>query len=127
LYNRTSKLQHPSQNFLLCRHLLKPLSFTYSFFNAGTLPFVLYWTQICFRNHGLGERCASVRSTGMPILALDSASSEEVDRLIITAVRQALEQDSAEMICFGCAGMAGLDKKLPPRAQMRYDRAGSLS
>ena len=94
---------------------------------AGTLPFVLYWTQVCVQHYRLGERCASVRSTGMPILALESASPEEVDRLILTAARQALERDGTEVICLGCAGMAGLDKKLQPRAQMRYDRAGSFS
>jgi allantoin racemase len=64
------------------------------------------------RHYGLGERCASVRSTGMPVLALESASAEEVDRMILYAARAAIEQDGAEVICLGCAGMAGLDKKL---------------
>lgn len=64
------------------------------------------------RHYGLSDRCASVRSTGMPVLALESASPEEIERLILTAARQALEQDGAEVICLGCAGMAGLDKRL---------------
>jgi len=64
------------------------------------------------RHYGLGERCASVRSTGMPVLALESASAEEVDRMILNAARAAIEHDGAEVICLGCAGMTGLDKKL---------------
>jgi len=64
------------------------------------------------QHYGLAARCASVRSTGMPVLALESASSEETYQMILTASRRALEQDGAEVICLGCAGMTGLDKQL---------------
>jgi allantoin racemase len=64
------------------------------------------------RHYGLAERCASVRSTGMAVLALESADPAQTDALIIQAARQAVEQDGAEVICLGCAGMAGLDKKV---------------
>ncbi len=64
------------------------------------------------RHYGLAERCASVRSTGMPVLALESASPEETYQMILNASRQAMEQDGAEVICLGCAGMTGLDKQL---------------
>jgi allantoin racemase len=70
----------------------------------------LLWDAV--RHYGLAERCASVRSTGMPVLALESASPQETYQMILTASRQALEQDGAEVICLGCAGMAGLDKQL---------------
>lgn len=70
----------------------------------------LLWDAV--RHYGLADRCASVRSTGMPVLALEAASSEEVDRMILSSARAALEHDGAEVICLGCAGMAGLDKKL---------------
>ncbi|HEY3313588.1 MAG TPA: aspartate/glutamate racemase family protein [Anaerolineales bacterium] len=70
----------------------------------------LLWDAV--RHYGLAERCASVRSTGMPVLALESASPEETYQMILNASRQALEQDGAEVICLGCAGMAGLDKQL---------------
>jgi len=76
----------------------------------------LLWDAV--RHYGLGERCASVRSTGMPVLALESASPEEVDHFILTSARQALDQDGAEVICLGCAGMAGLDKKLQQELQV---------
>ena len=64
------------------------------------------------RHYGLAERCASVRSTGMPVLALESASPEETYQMILAASRCAIEQDGAEVICLGCAGMTGMDKKL---------------
>lgn len=68
--------------------------------------------QDAVRHFGLAERCASVRSTGMPVLALESASPEETYQMILAASKRAIEQDGAEVICLGCAGMTGLDKKL---------------
>ncbi len=70
----------------------------------------LLWDAV--RHYGLETRCASVRSTGMPVLALESASPEETYRMIRDAARRVLEQDGAEVICLGCAGMTGLDKQL---------------
>jgi allantoin racemase len=32
--------------------------------------------------------------------------------MILEGARQAINQDGAEVICLGCAGMAGLDKQL---------------
>ena len=31
-------------------------------------------------------------------------------QMILSAARQAIEKDGAEVICLGCAGMTGLDK-----------------
>ena len=70
------------------------------------------------RHYGLKERCASVRSTGMAVLALETAAPEQTDALIIEAARQSVEQDGAEVICLGCAGMAGLDKKVAAALQV---------
>jgi len=70
----------------------------------------LLWDAV--RHYGLADRCASVRSTGMPVLALETASAEEMYQMILSAATIAIEQDGAEVICLGCAGMAGLDKKL---------------
>jgi allantoin racemase len=70
----------------------------------------LLWDAV--RHYGLADRCASVRSTRMPVLALESASTEETYQLILTTAQKALDEDDAEVICLGCAGMAGLDKRL---------------
>lgn len=69
----------------------------------------LLWDAV--RHYGLEKRCASVRSTRMPVLALES-SPEETYQMILKASRKAISDDDAEVICLGCAGMAGLDKRL---------------
>jgi len=64
------------------------------------------------RHYGLESRCASIRTTGLPVLALEEKSDGEVQSLIEKAARLAVEEDGAEVICLGCAGMTGLDKRL---------------
>jgi len=76
----------------------------------------LLWDAV--RHYGLVERCVSVRSTGMPVLALESASPQETYRMIFTTAQRAIEEDGAEVICLGCAGMAGLDKDLQQELQV---------
>lgn len=61
------------------------------------------------RHYGLSDRCASVRATGLAVLALESATDGLSD-VILTQARKAVADDGAEVICLGCAGMAGLDK-----------------
>jgi len=70
----------------------------------------LLWDAV--HHYGLAARCASIRTTGMPVLALEKASPTETYQLILNAARQAVEQDGAEVICLGCAGMTGMDKSL---------------
>jgi allantoin racemase len=69
----------------------------------------LLWDAV--RHYGLSERCASVRSTHMPVLALEEDPEDTYD-LIAKTAKLAVEEDGAEVICLGCAGMAGLDKHL---------------
>lgn len=69
----------------------------------------LLWDAV--RHYGLAERCASVRTTGMAVLALE-ADEQGTQPLIEQAARKAIQEDGAEVICLGCAGMAGLDKYL---------------
>jgi allantoin racemase len=70
----------------------------------------LLWDAV--RHYGLADRCASVRSTRMPVLALETASPEETYQMILMAAQRAVDEDDAEVICLGCAGMTGLDKRL---------------
>ncbi|WP_231640683.1 aspartate/glutamate racemase family protein [Nocardiopsis sp. NRRL B-16309] len=58
---------------------------------------------------GLDGRCASVRSSGLGVLDI------ERDRAAATAAiaaqaGAAVREDGAEVVCLGCAGMAGLDE-----------------
>jgi allantoin racemase len=73
----------------------------------------LLWDAV--RHYGLAERCASVLSTGLQVLELESKSDVEINELILAASRKALDEDNTEVICLGCAGMSGLDKELEPK------------
>ncbi len=70
----------------------------------------LLWDAV--RHYGLTARCASVRTTGMAVLDLETGGEQGAFNLILEGARQAINQDGAEVICLGCAGMAGLDKQL---------------
>lgn len=70
----------------------------------------LLWDAV--HHYGLSERCASIRAVDMPVLALESSDDEQVFQAILQAARKAVAEDGAEVICLGCAGMAGLDKRL---------------
>jgi allantoin racemase len=58
---------------------------------------------------GLQDRCASVRSSGLAVLDLEALPAEVVRERLCAAACEAIATDGAEVICLGCAGMAGLD------------------
>jgi len=58
---------------------------------------------------GLDAHCASVRSSGMSVLELES-SPERAIKAIVQEARCAITDDGAEVIVLGCGGMAGLDQ-----------------
>lgn len=68
--------------------------------------------QDAVRAFGLESRCASIRSTGTPVLALEGSEGSKVEELILAEARKAVEEDGAEVISLGCAGMAGLDERM---------------
>jgi allantoin racemase len=63
------------------------------------------------RRYGLASRCASVRASGVPVLALEEPESPARDR-ISAEIAAALREDWAEAIVLGCAGMADLASAL---------------
>lgn len=69
----------------------------------------LLWDAV--KHYGLSERCASVRTTGMAVLALEEGG-ESTYRMIRDEAKKAVAVDGAEVICLGCAGMAGMDKRM---------------
>lgn len=60
---------------------------------------------------GLRTRCASIRSTGLSVSELER-DPEETRRRLATEAARAIDEDGAEVILLGCAGMAGFDKTL---------------
>src|SRR5205823_7079548 len=60
---------------------------------------------------GLIDRCASVRASGMSTLEVDRDPKGAVAGIVAEA-RKAVELEHAEVICLGCAGMAGLEEAI---------------
>ncbi|MGI4893811.1 MAG: aspartate/glutamate racemase family protein, partial [Janthinobacterium lividum] len=56
---------------------------------------------------GLAGRCAGIRSVDLPVLALE-ADPELTAKAFVHRARQCVEEDGAEVVCLGCAGMAGV-------------------
>jgi len=82
----------------------------FSVISSGDRAVAMFWEAV--RAFGLESRCASIRSTGTPVLALEGPGKADVEALILEQARKAVEEDGAEVISLGCAGMAGLDKRL---------------
>ncbi|WP_258358569.1 aspartate/glutamate racemase family protein [Moorella sulfitireducens] len=64
------------------------------------------------RVFGLEARCASVRSSGLAVLDLERLGAAEVEDVLERESRKAIAEDGAEVICLGCAGMAGFSQRL---------------
>jgi allantoin racemase len=60
---------------------------------------------------GLQDRCASVRSAPLTVLEIE-ADLDRAKRLITAEARKAIDEDGAEAILLGCAGMGPLDKAM---------------
>jgi len=60
------------------------------------------------RKYGLENRCASIRITGLGVIATDKEKREK----LIQEGMKAVKEDGAEVLILGCAGMAGFDKKI---------------
>jgi allantoin racemase len=63
------------------------------------------------RGYGLWQRCASVRTVEMSVLALGDDAAATLANFT-EAGRRAIEEDGAEVLVLGCAGLAGIDKAL---------------
>ena len=64
--------------------------------------------------YGLAARCARVRAAEVPVLALEDPASD-ARRRIEQEIAKALDDDRAEAIVLGCAGMADLADQLSQR------------
>lgn len=63
---------------------------------------------------GLLDRCASIRSSGMAVLDLESRPDDAVEAIVAESAR-AVEVDRAEVIVLGCGGMAELAARITER------------
>ena len=60
------------------------------------------------KKYGLVNRCASIRDTGLGVIA----NYQEKKEKLIQEGEKAVKEDGAEVLILGCAGMAGLDKEI---------------
>lgn len=63
---------------------------------------------------GFTGLCASVRASGLPVLAIDEAAPETIDHLV-HAIETTHHQDGAGCVILGCAGMSPLKPGLERR------------
>ena len=60
------------------------------------------------KKYGLENRCASIRATGLGVVANDKEKREK----LIQEGERGVKEDRAEFLILGCAGMAGMDKEI---------------
>jgi allantoin racemase len=60
---------------------------------------------------GLAAKCASIRATNLSVLEIEQDPERAVNEMINEA-KLAIQNDGAEAICLGCAGMGPLDLKV---------------
>ncbi len=89
-------------------HLAAPLA--YRFAIVTTLPRSIAPLEALAERYGVARRCR-VRAADVPVLALENRSSDAVGK-IEREIALALDQDGAEAIVLGCAGMADLAEEL---------------
>jgi len=67
--------------------------------------------QSNLNRYGLAARCVKVRATDIPVLKLEENDPDTIDK-IRSEIRAAIDEDGAEAIALGCAGMADLMERL---------------
>ena len=70
-----------------------------------------HMVEAIVKKTGLESRCASIRCVDLPVLACEADPNAVVSGLEQIG-RLALEQDGAEALILGCAGMGGMAEKI---------------
>jgi allantoin racemase len=91
--------------------LLTACTVSYRFSVVTVLPRVRPLIEETVRRVGLESRCASVRTTPLSVLDCER-DPPSADRVIDVEDVAAVEEDGAEAICLGCAGMGPLDRRV---------------
>jgi allantoin racemase len=61
--------------------------------------------------NGMEHRCASIRCTPLTVLEIEE-DIERTKRMMVDEARAAIEDDDAEAILLGCAGLGPIDKTM---------------
>jgi allantoin racemase len=68
------------------------------------IPRIKLLIEEVVQKYGFRERCASVRTTNMSVLGFEEDPERGMEELARES-KKAIEEDGAEAICLGCAGM----------------------
>lgn len=79
-----------------------------------TLPRSVPIIEDLVEAYGAGHRCRNVRSVDMPVLALE-ADPITAEARLVREIEAARDQDGAEAVVLGCAGMSDLCERLQRR------------
>jgi Asp/Glu/hydantoin racemase len=72
------------------------------------------WYQECVAMHGLGARCASIRTLDDGFRSIADVQAEKED-MLVTLANRAVEQDGADVVILSGAPLAGLAAKVGHR------------
>lgn len=78
---------------------------------VSTLPRVRNHLRLLVDNSGASSRLASLKTPNLGVLAFHE-DGEEAERVLAQAAAEAVNEDGAEAIILGCAGMSGLARSL---------------
>jgi allantoin racemase len=78
------------------------------------IPRVIPLLEDLVRRNHLEGRCASIRATGLSVLELEQ-DWDRAEELMIAEAAAAVQNDGAEAICLGCAGMGTLHERMVSR------------
>lgn len=90
--------------------MLLACTVAHTFSIVSTLHRVKPILEDLVRKYGLEGRCASVRTTPLAVLDIER-DPDSANRTIVAEGRRAVEEDGAEAILLGCAGMGPLDDR----------------
>ncbi|WP_226781645.1 aspartate/glutamate racemase family protein [Oceaniglobus trochenteri] len=79
-----------------------------------TLPRSVPIIEDRVESYGAGHRCRAVRAVDMPVLALEEDGEDAIARLV-RQIEAARDQDRAEAVILGCAGMSDFCATLTAR------------
>lgn len=73
---------------------------------VSVIPRGILMLEEVVKRYGMEEKCVSIRSSGMTVLGFEEDPELGAQKLKEAAII-AMEEDGAEAICLGCAGMVG--------------------
>lgn len=82
-----------------------------------TLPRSVPIIEDLLHDYGAARHCRRVRSVNLPVLALEDRPDEAYSRLL-HEIRRAAQDDGAEAVVLGCAGMAEMCERLQAETGM---------